>query len=58
MCLNFLSHVATRGASDQMHEKVHVNQVDFGPPDHDQQHMTNLRPLISLVRSNGLNFIP
>ena len=57
MCLYFAGDVPTRGASDQMGERAPVDMVDFGPPDPYQKHVINLRPLISLVRSNGHNFI-
>ena len=38
-----------RGASDL----TSVDQVDFGPPDLDHTQVTNGRPLISLMKSDG-----
>ena len=49
--------MATRGASDQTLEKTSVDLVDFGPPDPDQQHVMNLWPSISLVKSNDSDLI-
>ena len=46
-----------RGASDQTHGKVRVDVVDFGLPNLDQRHVTNLQPLISLMKSNGCDLI-
>ena len=57
MCLYFVGDVARHGASDQTRERVHVDLVDFGPPNLDPQHVKNSRPPISLVRSNDQNFI-
>ena len=45
------------GALDQMRERVRVDLVDFDSPDLDQLHVTNSQPSISLLRSNGQNFI-
>ena len=56
MCLSFTDDVATRGASDQTREKARDDLVDFSSPDLNRQHVTNSRPSISLVRSNGQNF--
>ena len=38
------------------YQKGHVDLVDFGPPDLDHTHVTNARPSISLVKSNGCEF--
>ena len=38
-------------------ERVRIDLVDFSPIDLNQQHLTNSRPLISLVSSNGQNSI-
>ena len=57
MCFDFASDVETRGASDDMREKAGIDLMDFGAPDLDQMHVTNVRPLISLVKSNDHNFI-
>ena len=55
--LYFEGDVATHGASDQTHEKTRVDSVDFSPPDPNQHqipiNVTNLRPVISLVKSKG-----
>ena len=38
----FVGDVAHRGASDLTHEMAGVDQVDFGPPDLDLTHITNV----------------
>ena len=39
-------------------ESVHVDLVDFGPPDHDQMQVINSEPSTALVKSNSCNIIP
>ena len=46
--------VATRRALDQ---RAHVNLMDIGPPDLDPTHVTNARLSVSLVKSDGCDFI-
>ena len=50
-------NAATCGASDQTRNKGPIDLVDFSPPDSNQQHMTNLRSSISLVKSSSYNLI-
>ena len=57
MSLCVASDVADHEVLSQARERVCIDMVDLGPPDPDQTHMTNSRPLISLVRSNCQNFI-
>ena len=57
MCLDFACNVAMCGASNQTHERACIDMLDFGPPDYDQQYTRKSPPSISLVRSNGQNFI-
>ena len=58
MCFTlFAGDVEDRGASDQTCEKIHVDLVDFGPPDLDHTHVTNVQLSILLVKSNGCDLI-
>ena len=41
----------------KLRETMHIDQVDFGPPDLDHTHVTILTPLISLMKSNGRDLI-
>ena len=38
-------------------ERACVNLVDLNPPDHDQIHVKNSKPSITLVKSNGCDLI-
>ena len=42
----FVGDVAHQGASDLTCEMTCVDQVDFGPSDLDQTHVTNVQPKI------------
>ena len=53
----FASDVADHATSNQTCEKTRVDLVDFSPPDHDQMHVTNSEPSITLVKSNGCDLI-
>ena len=49
----FAGDVAHRGASNLTRKMTRVDQVDFGPPDLDQTHVTNAPSSISLTKSDG-----
>ena len=45
------------GSWIKVHESALVDLMDSGPPDYDQTHVLNSKPLIELVKSDGCNLI-
>ena len=42
----------------KVRQSMHVDQMYFVPPDHDQTHVLNSETSITLVKPNGCDLIP